>query len=80
MAVPNLWRTKKQRYSLQSETCSACSQAVFPPREICPYCGHAMHGIAPDKTQPKLYSFALNLLPPMLENVTPASIAISGDD
>ncbi|CAN5800417.1 hypothetical protein BH10CHL1_BH10CHL1_36750 [soil metagenome] len=79
MAVPNLWRTKKQRYSLQSETCSTCSQAVFPPREICPYCGHAMHGALPDKTQRDLYSFALNLLPAMLEAGQPC-VVVSGDD
>ncbi len=80
MAVPNLWRTKRQRYSLQSETCSACSQAVFPPREICPYCGHAMHGIALDKAQPNLYSFTLNSLPTTLQAVTQPCVAVSGDD
>ncbi|GIV78681.1 zinc ribbon domain-containing protein [Litorilinea aerophila] len=39
MAVPILWRTKKQRYALQGEICPACERAVFPPRRICPYCG-----------------------------------------
>lgn len=38
MAVPVMWRTQKQRYSLQAETCSHCSNAVFPPRAVCPYC------------------------------------------
>lgn len=79
MAVPNLWRTKKQRYFLQSETCSACSQAVFPPREICPYCGHSMHGPLANKTEPKLYSFALNFLPAVSEIVGQPCV-ISGDD
>ncbi len=40
MAVPNLWRTKKQRYSLQGETCPACQNTLFPPRQVCPYCHH----------------------------------------
>ena len=44
MAVPNLWRTKKQRYSLQGEICPACQNALFPPRQVCPYCHH---GAAP---------------------------------
>lgn len=39
MAVPNLWRTKNQRYRLQGEICPACSNAVFPPRQVCPRCG-----------------------------------------
>ncbi len=80
MAVPNLWRTKKQRYSLQSEICPTCSQAVFPPREICPYCSHAMHGTGSDKTQHNMYSFALTFLPTAMEVATGASIPVSGDD
>jgi uncharacterized OB-fold protein len=37
-----MWRTQKQRYSLQAEVCSHCSSAVFPPRAVCPYCKIAM--------------------------------------
>jgi len=39
MAVPNMWRTKKQRYSLQGEICPSCTSALFPPRKVCPHCG-----------------------------------------
>lgn len=46
MAVPNLWRTKRQRYSLQAEICPNCTQAIFPPREICPYCHQATQAVA----------------------------------
>lgn len=42
MAVPNLWRTKHERYSLQGIICPECSQAVFPPRLICPHCHQPM--------------------------------------
>lgn len=42
MAIPNMWRTKKQRYSLQGEVCQHCDQAVFPPRQICPHCHRPM--------------------------------------
>jgi len=42
MAIPNMWRTKKQRYSLQGEICPTCTSAIFPPRSVCPHCGSAM--------------------------------------
>lgn len=38
MAVPILWRSRRQRYSLEGEKCPACERAVFPPRQVCPYC------------------------------------------
>jgi hypothetical protein len=41
MAVPNLWRNKHQRYSLQGQVCPECSKTVFPPRQVCPYCQQA---------------------------------------
>jgi uncharacterized OB-fold protein len=33
------WRLKEQRYKLVGERCPHCSQAIFPPRDICPDCG-----------------------------------------
>ncbi len=42
MAIPNMWRTKKQRYSLQGDVCTHCERAVFPPRQICPHCHRPM--------------------------------------
>ncbi len=49
MAVPNLWRTKRQRYSLEAEMCPTCTKAIFPTREICPHCHQPMQwqGAAP---------------------------------
>jgi hypothetical protein len=38
MAVPELWRTTRQRYSLRAEICPHCEEAVFPPRAVCPHC------------------------------------------
>ena len=43
MAIPNMWRTKKQRYSLQGEICPTCTSAIFPPRSVCTHCGAAMN-------------------------------------
>ncbi|MCB0108913.1 MAG: hypothetical protein KDE53_23490 [Caldilineaceae bacterium] len=40
MAVPNLWRTKEQRYRLQGDVCPACSNTIFPPKRVCPHCHH----------------------------------------
>ena len=42
MAVPNMWRTQKQRYNLQGEVCPKCASAIFPPRKVCPQCGSLM--------------------------------------
>ncbi len=42
MVVPVMWRTQKQRYSLQAEVCPHCTSAVFPPRAVCPYCKQPM--------------------------------------
>lgn len=45
MAIPVLWRTKKARYSLQGGVCPECERLVFPPRQLCPYCGEPSHMI-----------------------------------
>ena len=42
MAVPELWRTTRQRYSLRAEICPHCEEAVFPPRAVCPHCRREM--------------------------------------
>ncbi len=73
MAVPNLWRTTKQRYSLQGEVCPACAQAVFPPREVCPHCGRSMHETPNGKARDALYGFSMTL-------PTPVGVGVAGDD
>jgi len=40
--VPRHWRMRKQRYQLQGEVCSNCGAKVFPPRPVCPHCGHGL--------------------------------------
>ena len=50
MSIASLWRTRRQRYSLQGEVCPECRQAIFPPRDVCPHCAepagplHTMSG------------------------------------
>jgi uncharacterized OB-fold protein len=39
MENPRHWRLKQQRYALVGEVCPHCDGKIFPPRDICPYCG-----------------------------------------
>mgnify|MGYP003829427507 CR=1 FL=1 len=58
MAVPNLWRTKAQRYRLQGNVCPACSNTIFPPKRVCPHCQYgAASSAKPDEHQ--AYSFVM---------------------
>ena len=79
MAIPNLWRTKKQRYSLQGDVCVHCERAVFPPREVCPHCHQPMqgHGVvqAAISREPKVLPFAFTAAP-----AQPQLVAVVGDD
>jgi uncharacterized OB-fold protein len=75
MAVPNLWRTKKQRYSLQGDVCVHCDRAVFPPREVCPHCHMPMKAQALVMQQPEKVHFSFAAVP-----VQPALVAVVGDD
>lgn len=72
MAVPNLWRTKQQRYRLQAEVCPTCTQAVFPPRETCPHCRQPMQTAIPDAG-----AFLLPLIMGLPQTATPVA---AGDD
>ena len=42
METPRHWRMRKQRYALEGEICSHCGAKVFPPRPVCPHCGHGL--------------------------------------
>ncbi|HHW86114.1 MAG TPA: hypothetical protein GX400_07890 [Chloroflexi bacterium] len=73
MAIPNMWRTKKQRYSLQGGVCQHCERAVFPPREICPHCHRPMQTTA--ITMAPVFDFAALMTPAAAQ-----SAAMVGDD
>lgn len=72
MAIPNMWRTKKQRYNLQGDVCKHCAQAVFPPRQICPHCHKPMQ----ESAAPPAIRFEFSALAPSAF-VQPAMV---GDD
>ena len=71
MAVPNLWRTKRQRYSLEAEVCPTCAKAIFPPREICPHCQQSTMPV-PTKVQSHFHF--------ILSTVTPGVVTAAGGD
>ena len=61
MSVPIYWRNKKQRYSLHGDVCPECAQAIFPPREVCPFC-HGQHYALPSQaSNPAMQSFVFVL-------------------
>lgn len=35
MNAARFWREEKTRYGLIGETCRACGEPIFPPRDIC---------------------------------------------
>lgn len=48
MAIPSIWRTKKQRYSLEGAVCPTCKTTMFPPRKHCLHCSHTPPAPAED--------------------------------
>ena len=73
MAIPNLWRTKKQRYSLQADVCNHCNQIIFPPREVCPHCHKPAQPV-----QATQHSIFMPPVAPVTMFVQP--VAVAGDD
>ena len=73
MAIPVLWRTTKERYSLQGEICPECERLVFPPRRLCPYCGREAQA---HKAESR-YEFSFVLPQNMSHNV---ELSAAGDD
>ncbi len=78
MAVPNLWRTQKQRYSLQAEICPRCSNAVFPPRRVCPYCQRPAATAVLPESEASLFIYAPQTPAPV--GSLAVSAVIAGDD
>jgi uncharacterized OB-fold protein len=57
MSIASLWRTRQQRYSLQGEICPDCHQAIFPPRDVCPYCSEAAGPLHTMSGRGEVYSY-----------------------
>ena len=42
MEITRYWRLEQQRYGLVGEACPHCDSKIFPPRDMCPECSHAV--------------------------------------
>ncbi|NPV75473.1 MAG: hypothetical protein HPY59_03765 [Anaerolineae bacterium] len=65
MEVPRHWRLQKQRYALVGEACPQCQEKIFPPREVCPYCGSGARLQVSGKQQ-EAFSFSGMALAPVV--------------
>lgn len=80
MAIPNIWRTKNERYQLQGNICSNCSTPIFPARHTCTNCSrmagsdqHVDHAVESISHQSKRH-YAMPAPQPAV------SLANTGDD
>ena len=59
MEVPRYWRLKQQRYALVGEVCPHCDSKIFPPRDVCPYCGQEAKTRFAFSGKGKIYSYTI---------------------
>ena len=57
MEIPRHWRLNSQRYALVGEVCPHCEVKIFPPRDICPDCGHEARETFKFSGRGEVYSF-----------------------
>ncbi len=77
MEVPRHWRLKKQRYTLTGEECPHCKSKIFPPRDVCPYCGGEAKTQFSFSGRGKVYSYThMSGVPSGFEQSAPYTIAL----
>jgi uncharacterized OB-fold protein len=77
MAIPRHWRLKKQRYGLTGEVCVHCGTKIFPPRDICPECGHEAQSLYDFSGRGVVYSHTTVYNPPTgYEEYAPYTVAL----
>lgn len=77
MEVARHWRLKKQRYALVGESCPHCESKIFPPRDICPDCGHEAKELYSFSGRGEVYSFTTVYdAPAGYEESTPYTVAL----
>jgi len=59
MEVPRYWRLRQQRYALVGEVCPHCESKIFPPRDVCPYCGEEAKTTYEFSGKGKIYSYTI---------------------
>ncbi len=58
MEIARHWRLKAQRYGLVGEVCPHCDVKIFPPRDLCPDCGHEAREPFAFSGRGEVYSYA----------------------
>jgi hypothetical protein len=77
MEVPRHWRLKQQRYSLVGEVCPYCEAKIFPPRDVCPECGHEAKTQYSFSGRGEVYSYTTVYDPPAgYEEYAPYTVAL----
>ena len=77
MEIPRHWRLKKQRYALVGEVCPHCDAKIFPPRDVCPYCGGEAKNEYAFSGKGEVYSFTvMHDAPAGFEETLPYTVAL----
>jgi uncharacterized OB-fold protein len=77
MEIPRHWRLRKQRYSLMGEVCPHCEAKLFPPRDVCPECGHEAKTLYQFSGRGEVYSYTTVYEPPQgYEETAPYTVAL----
>ena len=77
MEIPRHWRLKKQRYSLTGEICPHCEAKIFPPRDVCPYCGGEAKEEYTFSGQGEVFSYTvMHDAPTGFDTTTPYTVAV----
>ncbi len=77
MEIPRHWRLKQQRYALVGEVCPHCDEKIFPPRDVCPYCGNEAKTQFTFSGRGTVYSFTtLTEAPAGFEHAAPYTVAL----
>ncbi len=77
MEIPRHWRLKKQRYALVGEVCPHCDAKIFPPRDVCPYCGGEAKSEFQFSGKGEVYSFTvMHDAPAGFDETLPYTVAL----
>jgi len=77
MEISRHWRLRKQRYALMGEVCPHCDAKIFPPRDVCPECGHEAKSLYTFSGRGEVYSYTTVYDPPAgFEENAPYTVAL----
>jgi uncharacterized OB-fold protein len=77
MEISRHWRLRQQRYALVGEVCPHCDAKLFPPRDVCPECGHEAKTLYNFSGRGEVYSYTTVYDPPAgFEENAPYTVAL----